>query len=55
VTCSNIFFATKNSFCSNFAFFSATFVATKNDISCSGVSESIRHVLNIIFYLKIKI
>jgi hypothetical protein len=34
--CSNIFFAAKNTFCSNFAFFAATFVAAKNDISCSG-------------------
>jgi hypothetical protein len=34
-TCSNIFFAAKNTFCSNFAFFAATFVAAKNDISCS--------------------
>jgi hypothetical protein len=34
-TCSNIFFAAKNTFCSNFAFLAATFVAAKNDISCS--------------------
>ncbi|KAK2454834.1 hypothetical protein QL285_002354 [Trifolium repens] len=34
-TCSNIFFAAKNTFCSNFAFLATTFVAAKNDISCS--------------------
>jgi hypothetical protein len=34
-TCSNNFFAAKNTFCSNFAFLAATFVAAKNDISCS--------------------
>jgi hypothetical protein len=34
-TCSNNFFAAKNTFYSNFAFLAATFVAEKNDISCS--------------------
>ena len=34
-TCSNNFFAAKNTFCSNFAFLAATYVAVKNDISCS--------------------
>ncbi|KAK2388494.1 hypothetical protein QL285_062173 [Trifolium repens] len=34
-TCSNNFFAAKNTFCSNFAFLAATYVAAKNDISCS--------------------
>ncbi|KAK2430827.1 Polynucleotidyl transferase, ribonuclease H superfamily protein [Trifolium repens] len=37
-TCNNMqqqFFATKNTFCNNFAFLVATFVAAKNDISCS--------------------
>ncbi|KAK2408327.1 hypothetical protein QL285_043846 [Trifolium repens] len=38
-TC-NIFFAAKNTFCSNFAFLAATFVAAKNDISCSVMSIS---------------
>jgi peptidoglycan/LPS O-acetylase OafA/YrhL len=37
-TCSNNFFAAKNTFCSNFVFLAATFVAAKNDISCSGWS-----------------
>jgi hypothetical protein len=35
VTCSSNFFAAKNTFYSNFAFLAATFVAEKNDISCS--------------------
>jgi hypothetical protein len=34
-TCSNNFFAAKNIFCSNFVFLATTFVAAKNDISCS--------------------
>ncbi|KAK2424389.1 hypothetical protein QL285_034756 [Trifolium repens] len=34
-TCSNNFFVAKNTFYSNFAFLPATFVAAKNDISCS--------------------
>jgi hypothetical protein len=29
------FFAAKNTFCSNFVFLAPTFVAVKNDISCS--------------------
>jgi hypothetical protein len=33
--CSNNFFALKNTFCSNFVFLATTFVAAKNDISCS--------------------
>jgi hypothetical protein len=41
-TCSNNFFAAKNIFCSNFAFFAATYVAAKNDISCSEVSSNLR-------------
>ncbi|KAK2434225.1 hypothetical protein QL285_019396 [Trifolium repens] len=40
-TCSNIFFAAKNTFCSNFMFLAATFVAAKNDISCSESSNSL--------------
>jgi hypothetical protein len=35
-TCSNNFSAAKNTFCNNFAFLATTFVAAKNDISCSG-------------------
>ncbi|KAK2451469.1 hypothetical protein QL285_010520 [Trifolium repens] len=38
-TCSNIFFAAKNTFCSNFAFLAATFVVAKNDISCSDIKN----------------
>jgi hypothetical protein len=34
-TCSNNFFAAKNTCGSNFAFLAATNVAAKNDISCS--------------------
>ncbi|KAK2454376.1 hypothetical protein QL285_001942 [Trifolium repens] len=34
-TCGNNFFAAKNTFCNNFVFLPATFVAAKNDISCS--------------------
>jgi hypothetical protein len=34
-TCNNNFFVAKNTFCSNFAFLTTTFVAAKNDISCS--------------------
>jgi hypothetical protein len=37
-TCSNNFFVAKNTFCSNFAFSAATFIAAKNDISCSDYS-----------------
>jgi hypothetical protein len=33
--CSNNFFAAKNTFCSNFAFYVTIFVAAKNDIFCS--------------------
>jgi hypothetical protein len=36
-TCSNIFFAAKNTFYSNFAFLAATFIAVKNNISCSAI------------------
>jgi hypothetical protein len=43
-TCSNIFFAAKNTFCSNFAFLAATFVAAKNDISCSGLIDEIQNL-----------
>ncbi|KAK2360226.1 hypothetical protein QL285_085514 [Trifolium repens] len=35
-TCSNNFSAAKFFFCNNFVFLAATFVAAKNDISCSG-------------------
>jgi hypothetical protein len=31
-TCNNNFFSVKNTFCSNFAFLAATFVAVKNGI-----------------------
>ncbi|KAK2455352.1 hypothetical protein QL285_002810 [Trifolium repens] len=44
-TCSNIVFDAKNTFCSNFAFLSATFVAAKNDISCSVEQQGITHVI----------
>jgi hypothetical protein len=33
-TCSNSFFAAKNTFYSNFVFLAARFVAAKNNISC---------------------
>jgi hypothetical protein len=37
-TCSNNFLAAKNTFYSNFAFLTTTFVAAKNDISCNVTS-----------------
>jgi hypothetical protein len=40
-TCSNNFFATKCTFCSNFAFLATTFVAAKNNISCSYIKVSL--------------
>jgi hypothetical protein len=47
-TCSNIFFVAKNTFCSNFTFLAATFVAAKYDISCSEPNPTLkRSVINL--------
>ncbi|KAK2369230.1 hypothetical protein QL285_082378 [Trifolium repens] len=44
-TCNNNFFAAKNTFCSNFAFLAVTFVAAKNDISCSAQHDGLLRLI----------